>query len=124
MLTIGKVASLAGIRASAIRYYEDAGLLPRPVRVSGWRRYDAGVLARLGLIRRAQEAGFTIAEIRTLLHGFPAETTPAERWQVLAGRKRAEVDAQIEQLQGTRRLLDRVLRCECGRLDECAGGCE
>ncbi len=124
MLTIGKVASLAGIRASAIRYYEDAGLLPRPVRVSGWRRYEPGVLARLRLIRRAQEAGFTIAEIRTLLHGFPAETTPAERWQALAGRKRAEVDAQIEQLQGTRRLLDRVLQCGCARLEDCAGGCE
>ncbi len=124
MLTIGKVASLAGIRASAIRYYEDAGLLPRPVRVSGWRRYEPGVLARLRLIRRAQEAGFTIAEIRTLLHGFPAETTPAERWQALAGRKRAEVDAQIEQFQGSRRLLDRVLRCGCARLEDCAAACE
>jgi len=124
MLTIGEVASLAGIRPSAIRYYEEAELLPRPVRVSGWRRYEPGVLARLRLIRRAQEAGFTIAEIRTLLHGFPEETTPAQRWQALAGRKRAEVDAQIEQLLGTRNLLDLVLQCGCARLEDCAGNGE
>ena len=120
MLTIGEVARSAGMRTSAIRYYEDAGLLPPPERVSGQRRYEPSVLRRLALIRGAQRAGFTIAEIRVLLYGFPEDTTPLERWQTLAGRKLAEVDALIEQLQGTRRMLERALLCNCGSLDECA----
>lgn len=121
MLTIGEVARSAGMRTSAIRYYEDAGLLPPPKRVSGQRRYEQGVLAKLALIRGAQRAGFTIAELRALLHGFPEDTAPPGRWQMLAGRKLAEVDALIEQLQGTRRVLEQALLCHCASLDECAG---
>ncbi len=108
------------MRTSAIRYYEDAGLLPPPERVSGRRRYDPGVLEKLALIRGARRAGFTIAEIRPLLYGFPEDTAPPERWQTLAGRKLSEVDALIEQLQGTRRVLERALLCDCGSLEQCA----
>ena len=119
-LTIGQVAEQVGVKASAIRYYEEVGLLPAPARVSGQRRYDDGVLRTLTLIRGAQRAGFTIAEIRTLLHGFPEGTAPAERWRDLAGRKLSEVDELIEQARETRWLLERALRCECASLDECA----
>ena len=120
LLTIGEVARRAGVRASAIRYYEEAGLLEDPERVGGKRRYDEEVLRRLALIGGAKRAGFTIGEIRTLLHGFPAGTGAAQRWQALALGKLVEVDNAIAQLQETRELLEEALRCECASLDECA----
>ena len=64
VLTIGEVARRAGVRASAIRYYEEAGLLPAPERVGGKRRYDEGILRRLAIIGGAKRAGFTLREIR------------------------------------------------------------
>ena len=120
LLTIGEVARRAGVRASAIRYYEEAGLLSEPERVGGKRRYDEEVLRRLALIGGAKRAGFTLGEIRTLLHGFPAGTGAAERWQALASEKLVEVEEAIAQLWETRELLEEALRCECASLDECA----
>ncbi len=120
LLTIGEVARRAGMRASAIRYYEEAGLLEEPERVGGKRRYDEEALRRLALIGGAKRAGFTLGEIRTLLHGFPAGTRAAQRWQALASEKLIEVDEAIAQLRQTRGLLEEVLRCECASLDECA----
>ena len=120
LLTIGEVARRAGVRASAIRYYEEAGLLEEPERVSGKRRYDEEALRRLALIGGAKRAGFTLGEIRTLLHGFPAGTGAAQRWQALASEKLVEVDEAIAQLRQRRGLLEEALRCECASLDECA----
>jgi len=119
-LTIGEVARRASVRASAIRYYEEAGLLEEPERVGGKRRYDEEVLRRLALIGGAKRAGFTLGEIRTLLHGFPAGTGAAQRWQALASEKLVEVDEAIAQLRQTRGLLEEALRCECASLYECA----
>ena len=120
LLTIGEVARRAGVSASAIRYYEEAGLLGEPERIGGKRRYDEGVLRSLALIGGAKRAGFTLSEIRTLLHGFPAATEATERWQVLASEKLVEVEEAIAELQETRELLKEALRCECASLDECA----
>ncbi len=121
VLTIGEVARRAGVRASALRYYEEAGLLEEPERVGGKRRYDEEVLLRrLALIGGAKRAGFTLGEIRTLLHGFPAGTGAAQRWQALASEKLVEVDEAVAQLRETRELLEEALRCECASLDECA----
>ncbi len=120
LLTIGEVARRAGVRASGIRYYEEAGLLEEPDRVGGKRRYDEEALRRLALIGGAKRAGFTLGEIRTLLHGFPAGTGAAQRWQALASEKLVEVDEAIAQLRQTRGLLEEALRCECASLDECA----
>ena len=120
LLTIGEVARRAGVRASAIRYYEEAGLLEEPDRVGGKRRYDEVALRRLALIGGAKRAGFTLGEIRTLLHGFPAGTGAAQRWQALASEKLVEVDEAIAQLRQTREVLEEALRCECASLDECA----
>ena len=120
LLTIGEVARRAGVRASAIRYYEEAGLLEEPDRVGGKRRYDEVALRRLALIGGAKRAGFTLGEIRTLLHGFPAGTGAAQRWQALASEKLVKVDEAVAQLQETRKLLEEALRCECTSLDKCA----
>ncbi len=83
-LTIGEVARRARIQPSALRYYERVGLLDPPPRVGGRRQYDPRVLHRLAAIGVAQQAGFTIAEIKTLLNGFAAETPAAARWRALA----------------------------------------
>jgi len=119
-LSIGEVARRAGIAASAVRYYERVGVLPPAGRVSGKRRYGTEVLTHLALVRMAQEAGFTIEEIRTLVSGFPEGTPPAERWQELARRKLPEVDALIARLLTVREVLEESLRCNCLTLDACA----
>lgn len=120
LLAIGEVARLAGVSASAIRYYEEAGLLGEPERMGGKRRYDEEVLRSLALIGGAKRAGFTLREISTLLHGFPEGTEAADRWQALASEKLVEVEEAIAQLRGTKELLKEALRCECASLDECA----
>jgi MerR family redox-sensitive transcriptional activator SoxR len=123
-MSIGEVARWAGVRPSTLRYYEGVGLLPSPERANGRRRYDGEVLRevldRLAVVRVAQQAGFTISEIRTLLDGFSEDTPPSERWRVLAREKLMEVDALIGRALGMKDLLERGLRCECLRLEECS----
>jgi MerR family redox-sensitive transcriptional activator SoxR len=123
-MSIGEVARSAGVRPSALRYYEGVGLLPLPERENGRRRYDGEllreVLDRLAVVRVAQQAGFTISEIRTLLDGFSEDTPPSERWRPLAEEKLPEVEALVERALGMKDLLERGLRCECLRLEECS----
>ena len=69
-LMIGELARQAGVAASALRYYEKAGLIPSPVRASNRRLYDHGVLGRIRIILLARDAGFSISETRTFLDGF------------------------------------------------------
>ena len=118
-MTIGQVADKAGIRPSAIRYYESVGLLPKPERVSGQRRYGAAVLLWLAGIRVCQEAGFSVAEMGKLFNGFPRSTKPSERWSELAGAKIAEVDDLIRRATGMKELLTEGIRCGCRSLREC-----
>jgi MerR family redox-sensitive transcriptional activator SoxR len=119
-LSIGEVARRAGISSSAIRYYEQAGLLPAPRRASGRRRYDPAILDRLALIRFAQDAGFTIGEIRTLFEGFEGETPMSLRWQILARAKLTEVETLMDRADRMRTMLDQALACGCLRIEDCA----
>lgn len=119
-LSIGEVARRAGLRTSAIRYYEGEGLIPVAERVSGRRRYDEDVFARLALIDLAQRAGFTVREIRTLLHGFGRRTPPGVRWRKLASRKLSEVEVRIAEAREMQRVLRGLLDCECPSFEACA----
>ena len=119
-LSIGQVARQAGIEPSAIRYYESLGLLPRPPRAGGKRRYGADVLDRLSLIALAKEAGFTMKEIRQLVGGFAPDTGPSERWRVLATRKLREIEEAAARLRRMRQVLRVALECGCVDLKECA----
>src|SRR5580658_8141674 len=110
-MPIGELARVAGLAPSAIRYYEKAGLLPKPGRHSGQRRYGAEAAARLRIIQLARDAGFTIAETRTLLLGFSPATTPAARWRTLAERKLAELDAQSQRITRMKTLLESSFHC-------------
>ncbi len=118
-MTIGTVARQSGTAASTIRYYESIGLLPPAGRVNGRRRYDASTLQRLGVIAHAQQAGFTLGEIRELFFGFVAGTPPALRWEALAQRKLAELDLQVTRLRAMQDLLREGLRCGCLTIEQC-----
>lgn len=118
-LTIGAVARRVGIATSVIRYYEEIGLLPPPPRLNGRRRYDSSVVQRLRVIARAQQAGFTLGEIRELFFGFEAGTPPSVRWEALARRKLAELDAQLARVAAMQGLLRDGLACGCLTMEQC-----
>jgi MerR family redox-sensitive transcriptional activator SoxR len=119
-LTISEVARQAGLRPSAIRYYERIRILPAARRVSGQRRYEMSAVYRLVVVRKAQEAGFTLDEIRRLFFGFGNRATASGRWQQLAALKIAELDSKMEELQRMKILLERLrTRCQCDTLEQC-----
>ena len=118
-LSIGQVARAAGIAASALRYYEKAGLVPAPPRRSRQRRYAESIFGRLELIRLALDAGFTIRETRTLLSGFAAGTRPADRWRALAVRKLPQLEQTIERAQQMKQLLESSFHCRCLSFADC-----
>ncbi|MDP9474368.1 MAG: MerR family transcriptional regulator [Actinomycetota bacterium] len=119
-LSIGEVARRAGVRPSAIRYYEGVGLLTEPERVGGKRRYDEGILRCLRNIEGARRAGFTIREMRAFFDSFPAGADAGKCWRALAGRKLEEIDESILKLQEARSMLEEALRRGCGSVEECA----
>lgn len=114
LLSIGEVARHVGMRPSAIRFYEAENLLPAPERQSGQRRYDPSVVQRL-----AQQAGFSVAEIRELFTGVTEGAVPSAQWRALAEQKLPEVRALIRCAQEMERWLEEGLRCECLNLGEC-----
>ena len=113
-MTIGEVAKRTGLRASAIRFYERAGLLPEPVRTSGQRQYGAAILDRLAVLERAKTCGFSLTEIGIL---FNHEGSHSAKWRALADRKITELDSAMERLSAMKALLQR--RCECATVAEC-----
>lgn len=118
-MSIGEVASKFGLAASAIRFYEQEGLLPPARRRSGRRVYDSDILHRLSVIELAKAAGFTIREIRELLDGCTGRARPGSMWRQLAQRKRSELQRSIETAQRMQAILDQLLACECPTLVAC-----
>jgi len=118
-MAISDVARVFGLRTSAIRYYEQIGILPPPMRKNGRRRYDDSAIFRLAVVQRARETGFTLEEIRELFFGFTEGTPPPKRWHQLSQRKVAELRERIKRLQLMETLLKRVEECRCDALDQC-----
>jgi MerR family redox-sensitive transcriptional activator SoxR len=116
-LSIGEVARRAGLRTSALRYYEKIGLLPRPPRVGGQRRYDPHILDRLAIVRLGQYVGLRITEIKWLLNDVPGRPPP-ERWRELARDRLIQVNALIAEAKSIRRLLQMTLDHKCPKLVE------
>ncbi len=116
-MTIGEVAVEAGLRASAIRYYEAEGLIPAAHRRHGRRVYNRSDLDRLALIELAKLCGFTVAETKQLLSGFSRATPPGERWRTLASAKIDELDQRLSQIRRMKRVLEAVSRCHCPTLE-------
>jgi len=119
-MTIGEVAAKASVRPSAIRYYEEIGVLPEAERVGGQRRYTLDVIRRLAIIDVAQRAGFSLSEVRELMATTEGHGSAHESVRALAERKLAAIDALIERAQAVRQWLDVATACECGSLDACA----
>lgn len=122
LLAISAVARQVGLRPSAIRYYEQIGILVPAQRIGGQRRYDETVLYRLAVIQRARQAGFTLDEIRQLFYGFRNDAPPSERWKKLSQRKLVELDQLMEGIKSMQSLLQRSGKCRCASLDECGKG--
>jgi MerR family redox-sensitive transcriptional activator SoxR len=122
-LTISEVAQRVGLRTSAIRYYEQIGLLDSPERVGGQRRYDKSVLYRLSIVRRAQQAGFTLDEVHELLTGFVLGTPASKRWKHLSTRKLEELAARMSEIRFMQGLLkDMMNNCHCDTIESCGKG--
>ncbi len=121
-MTIGQVAAQAGLAPSAIRYYEQQGLLAAPPRRGGRRVYSPEVLQQLVIIQFAREIGFTLAEVRLFLHGFPTSTRISTRWKKMAAGKVQEMDALIARAQAMKKMLEAIMHCRCRTLEQCAAG--
>ena len=109
-MSIGEVARQAGIRPSAIRYYESMHVLPPPQLVNTKRRYTAEIFLRLALIKIAQEVGLTVAEMRLTFNDATEHTEGG--WRVLAHQKLIEVEKRMQQLERVKCILAEALRQE------------
>ena len=117
-LTIGQVAAATRVRSSAIRYYETAGLLPRPVRVSGKRRYDNDAIDRLLLIRFCRRLGFRLSEVRSVLADGGRQSRRAV-WRRQVDARLVEVRSLIRAAKGVERVLRESRDCDCVTLSSC-----
>jgi DNA-binding transcriptional MerR regulator len=116
LLTIGELARRAGVTASALRYYEELGLLPAPARISGQRRYPESAARLVGAILLYSDAGFTLAEQKALV---ASRTSAPGEWSQLARRKVAELDEQIARAQAARDAISHGLRCPHEDITQC-----
>jgi DNA-binding transcriptional MerR regulator len=108
LLTIGELARRAGVATSALRYYEDLGLLPTPERISGQRRYPESAVGFVAIILLLRDVGFSLGEQKELI---AAPATRSTDWQGLARRKLAELDEQIAKAETAREAITHALRC-------------
>jgi MerR family redox-sensitive transcriptional activator SoxR len=114
-ITIGELGRRTGLATSALRYYEELGLLPAPTRVSGQRRYDASVVQLVGVIILLRDVGFGLAEISDLF----AMPDSRQEWRAAAHRKLDELDEQIRKTQVARVALEHLLRCRHADVAQC-----
>jgi len=118
-LSIGDVAAATGLHASAIRYYEDAGVLPKADRVSGKRRYHPETIDRLMLIRFCSRLGMRLVDIRQLL-ATPTGSRAKAYWRRLVDGKLDEIADLISAARGVERILRESRDCDCLTLASCA----
>ena len=118
-MKIGVLASRAGLNTSAIRYYEQCGLLATPYRIGGQRRYSSDTVHRVLLIRFASDMGFTLDEIKLFLRDLRDKAPVGARWRKLAHRKIKEVEETIRRSRRLRLLLEHLLQCHCASLQVC-----
>jgi DNA-binding transcriptional MerR regulator len=116
LLTIGELARRAGVATSALRYYEELGLLPTPARISGQRRYPESTVGLVGSILLLRDVGFSLAEQRAFM---AARAVALDDRQRLARRKLAELDEQIAKAQTARKAIKHALRCPHEDIFEC-----
>ncbi len=107
-ITIGELARRTGAAPSALRYYEEIGLLAPAGRTSGQRRYGSDAIGVVGSILFLADVGFTLAEIKQLL---AARSESPQAWRELAQRKLAELDERIAEAQTARVAVEHAVAC-------------
>jgi MerR family redox-sensitive transcriptional activator SoxR len=119
-LPIGAVAARAGVNVSALRFYEERGLITSYRSEGGQRRYGRSVLRRVAFIQVAQRVGLTLEEIGRALATLPADDalTPAD-WRRLSKAWRPMLDERIRLLEGLRDQLDSCIGCGCLSMERC-----
>ena len=121
VLTIGQVAARTGVATSALRFYEEEGLLAPSRTAAGHRRYRRDLLRRVSFIRAAQEVGVPLAEVRAALAALPDERTPTKAdWARLSAGWRDRLDDRIAALERLRDRLDGCIGCGCLSLEQCS----
>ena len=120
MVTIGEVARRSGVAASALRFYEERGLLRSERAGSGHRRYSRSVLRRIAFIVFAQRIGLTLDEIGGELAKLPPDRAPTRRdWSRLTRTWTSRIDERIAELERLRASLTECIGCGCLSLERC-----
>jgi len=120
LLTIGEVTRRSGVAASALRFYEERGLIASERAGSGHRRYPRAVLRRIAFIVFAQKVGLTLEEIGAELGKLPGGRTPTRRdWSRLSAGWTERIDDRIAELERLRVGLTECIGCGCLSLDRC-----
>jgi MerR family transcriptional regulator, redox-sensitive transcriptional activator SoxR len=120
LLTIGEVARRSGVAASALRFYEDRGLITSERAGSGHRRYPRPMLRRIAFIVFAQRIGLTLDEIGAELARLPSERVPSRRdWSRLSRGWVSRIDRRIAELERLKLGLTECIGCGCLSLDRC-----
>ncbi len=122
LLTIGRLARAVGVNLETVRYYERRGLLPKPPRSgSGYRLFPVEAKHRLRFIRRAQELGFSLGEIRELLSLRTVPTAKSADVRRRAQAKITDIEAKIRSLQSMKKALCELMQtCSgCGPVRDC-----
>lgn len=121
ILTIGELAARTGVAVSALRYYEERGLV-RSLRAKGQhRRFLRSDIRRVSFIRIAQSLGLTIEDVARAFAALPEGRTPtAADWRVISGEIRRVLDRKIAELENMRNTLDNCIGCGCLSLKRCA----
>jgi MerR family redox-sensitive transcriptional activator SoxR len=119
-LAIGEVSERSGLAVSAIRFYEDKGLITSARTAGGQRRFRRDVLRRLAFIQAAQRVGLTLDEIGVALDLLPTDAGPTgPEWRELSASWRPLLDERIALLTALRDQLDHCIGCGCLSLDRC-----
>lgn len=121
LLTIGEVSRRSGVAASALRFYEERGLIASETREGGQRRYQRHVLRRIAFVVFAQRIGLTLAEIAVELARLDPNRVPSRGdWSRLSETWASRIDERIAELVRLRAGLDECIGCGCLSLDRCA----
>ena len=120
LLTIGEVARRSGVASSALRFYEQRGLISSERAGSGHRRYPRPVLRRIAFIVFAQHVGLTLEQIGAELATLPPHRVPTRRdWARLSSWWSAQIDERIAELERLKLGLTECIGCGCLSLDRC-----
>jgi len=118
--TIGEVAKRTGLAASAIRYYESIGVVPKPMRRNGRRVYNEDWMKWLAIVLLSQEVGFSLKETGQVVKQLSkTRSSPTKLWKKTAEKKLIELDAQNQRILQMRTLLKKILECNCAAMEEC-----